>query len=95
MYLHVGNNKIIRERNIIGIFDTDNATVSEITKKYLSDAQKDGLVESSTDEIPKSFIIYSDAVSDFAEKGKYKICFSQLSSLSLAGRLRKYIYSDT
>ena len=35
MYLHVGNNKNIRERDIIGIFDADNATVARETKKYL------------------------------------------------------------
>lgn len=33
MFLHVGNNKNIRVRNIIGIFDADNATISRETKK--------------------------------------------------------------
>ncbi len=79
MYLHVGNNKTIREKNIIGIFDTDNATVSAITKKYLSDAEKKNLVEAANEEIPKSFVLYK-------EKNKYKICFSQISSSALVGR---------
>ena len=58
MYLHVGNHKNIRERNIIGIFDTDKSTVSPITRKFLSDAQKRGAVISAKDEIPKSFVLY-------------------------------------
>ena len=56
MFLHVGNNKNIREKDIIGIFDTDNATLSPITKKYLARAEKDGLVDTARQDIPKSFV---------------------------------------
>ncbi|MBE6684601.1 MAG: DUF370 domain-containing protein [Clostridia bacterium] len=79
MYLHVGNNKNIREKDIIGIFDMDMCTVSSITKKFLSDAQKNDLVVSAKDEIPKSFVLYK-------ENGKYMICFSQISTSALLGR---------
>ena len=79
MYLHAGNNKIIREKDIIGIFDVDNCTVSAITRKYLSDAERNLLVESAKDEIPKSFILYK-------ENDKYKVCFSQISTSALLGR---------
>ena len=89
MFLHVGNNKNIRVRNIIGIFDADNATVSRETRKYLKEAQQAGLVEfANAEELPKSFVLYSDTVSDFAEPGKFRVCFSQLSSTALEGRLR-------
>ena len=79
MYLHAGNNKNIREKDIIGIFDMDNSTVSHITRKYLADAQREERVVSAKDEIPKSFILYK-------ENGKYMICFSQISTASLMGR---------
>ncbi len=80
MFLHVGNNKNIRERDIIGIFDMDNATVSTVTRKFLSEAQKKRIIESANDEIPKSFVVY--------RVGKdISICFSQLSSAALYGRL--------
>lgn len=80
MYLHVGNNKNIRVRDIIGIFDTDNATRSVITRKYLSEAEKRGEVSAAAEEIPKSFIIYKT-------KNGPAVCFSQLSVPALAGRL--------
>ena len=67
-------------RSVIGIFDMDNATLSSITRKYLSKKQKENLVESAVLEIPKSFVLY-------VEKGEYKICFSQLSSAALRGRI--------
>ena len=79
MFLHVGNNKNIRTKNVIGIFDMDNTTVSAITRKYLTGKQKQGLVESAMEEIPKSFILYR-------EGEEYKICFSQLSTSALMGR---------
>ena len=79
MYLHVGNNKNIREKDIIGIFDMDMCTVSSITKKFLTDAQRNDLVVSAKDEIPKSFILYK-------ENEKYMICFSQISTSALLGR---------
>ena len=79
MYLHIGNNKNIRERAIIGIFDTDTATVSNITRKFLSGAEKKGRVESATEEIPKSFVLYK-------EGAQSRICFSQLSTAALLGR---------
>ena len=81
IYLHVGNKKNIREKNIIGIFDTDSATVSLVTRKYLSAMEKKGKVEAAKEEIPKSFVLYS------AENGETKICFSQLSPSALLGRV--------
>ena len=79
MYIHLGNKINIREKDIIGIFDMDMCTVSSITKKFLSDAQRNDLVVSAKDEIPKSFVLYK-------ENGKYMICFSQISTSALIGR---------
>ena len=44
MYTHAGNNRIIRTRDIIGIFDLDTSTVSKITKKYISEKEFDETV---------------------------------------------------
>ena len=82
MFLHVGNNKTILLSRVVGIFDMDNATLSAVTRKYLSVNEKSGLSQSaSLDELPKSFILYQD------NDGQYKICYSQLSSSALKGRV--------
>ena len=60
MYLHIGNQINIRERDIVGIFDADRTTISWITRKYLSEAQKKELVSAANEEIPKSFVLYRD-----------------------------------
>ena len=83
MFLHVGNHKNIRMKDVVGIFDMDNATLSSITRKFLSEKQKQLLVEIAAVELPKSFIL-------FEENGLYKICFSPLSSAALRGRMNLF-----
>ena len=81
IYLNVGSGKSIREKDIIGIFDMDTSTVSPISRRFLSDADKAHLTESPSFEIPKSYIVYR------SETGKVMVCFSQFSSASLLGRI--------
>ena len=102
MYLHAGNNRNIRARDVIGIFDADTATVSAATKQFLAARKAEKAVEFAAIELPKSFVLYR-ANSKGAHRGfsvsrartrarradrpAYRICFSQLSSASLAGRI--------
>ena len=85
MYLHVGNNQNIRIRDIIGILDADTATVSAITKKYIKTHDAAGSVRFASEELPKSFVLYKDR-----KDQKYRICFSQLSTASLCGRVEQF-----
>lgn len=84
MYLHVGNSKNIRTRDIIGIFDTDTSTVSAVTRKYLGTAERRCEVEAAGIEIPKSFVLYR--VTEKNGNAGSRVCFSQLSTASLRNR---------
>jgi hypothetical protein len=57
MYLHLGQNVVVPETAIIGIFDLDNTTSSHITRKFLFDAEKAGHVVNVSDELPNSFVV--------------------------------------
>ena len=57
MYLHLGQNVVVPESEIIGIFDLDNTTGSYITRKFLGDAEKAGYIVNVSDELPRSFIV--------------------------------------
>jgi len=57
MYLHLGQNVIVPEADIIGIFDLDNTTGSIITRKFLNDAENSGSVINVSDELPRSFVV--------------------------------------
>ena len=77
MFLHAGNNKNLRLRTIIGIFDMDTATVSSDTKEFLRRADRSGKTEALFEEVPKSFLLTDEE----------KVYFSQISTQSLVGRV--------
>ena len=80
MYLHLGNDVVVRKNEILGIFDLDNTSQSIVTRKYLSAAEKSGsLVNAAGAELPKSFVVCS-------RDGKQTVYLSQLNSSTLLKR---------
>ena len=57
MYLHVGNELVVNTRDIIGIFDMDNTTVSRQGRQFLPESQNKGLIINATDDLPKSYVV--------------------------------------
>jgi len=100
MYLHLGQNTVVPEPSIIGVFDLDNTTGSHITRKFLSDAEKAGNIINVSDELPKSFVICSavsnprpfgppssaDGCNKEGDAAGIKVYLSQLSSQTLLKR---------
>ena len=73
MYLHIGENKVIRKKDIVAIFDMDSATVSSVTKKFLSTAQKEGRVKALGLDLPRTFIVMRDGTVYLSAYGKDRI----------------------
>ena len=82
MYLHLGQNVVVPEKNLIGIFDLDNTTGSQITRTFLRNAEKEGRVLNVSDELPRSFVVSSDANSK-----SNNILISQLTPQTLLKRM--------
>lgn len=57
MYLHVGQNELVLENRIIGIFDMDKASYGKRTREFLAAAEVEGVVIDISGEIPKSFLV--------------------------------------
>ena len=57
MYLHLGSSISIPTGDIIGIFDLDNATTSKITRKYLKNAEDEGMIVAVSDDLPRSLVV--------------------------------------
>ncbi|MGX8698816.1 MAG: extracellular matrix regulator RemB [bacterium] len=57
MYLFLGGDTVIREEEIVGIFDFDNATASKWTRKTLEMAERAGQVFETTPALPRSFVL--------------------------------------
>ncbi len=60
MYLHVGNGKSLKKKDIVGIFDLDTATVSKHTKVFIEKVSKKGKVFYEDSDLPRSFVVLSD-----------------------------------
>ena len=73
MYIHIGQDTLIVDEEIIGIFDMENTTVMKSTVDYLNKAEKKGEVNNVAPfELPKSFVVTN------TKKGK-KIHISPVS----------------
>ena len=58
MYLHLGQNEIIPERRVIGIFDLDNCSYEKRTRDYLAASEKEGVVlDIAGGNLPRSFVV--------------------------------------
>ena len=79
MYLHLGNDLIIKQNKIIGIYDMDKATVSKRTREYLEYMEKSGRLIYASNELPKSFIVYG-------EGNDITVYVSQISNTTLLKR---------
>ena len=56
-YLHIGMNVMVDPRRVIGIFDLDNTSTSKHTRRFLDGAEKEGVVQSACEDIPRSFVV--------------------------------------
>lgn len=79
MYLHLGQDTVVRVDDIVAIFDLENASISKSTKGYLANAQKKGMVVNVSTELPKSFVVCQNKVGT-------KVYISQISSQTLKKR---------
>lgn len=60
MFLFLGGDVTVQKKDVIGIFDIEECSVSRITADYLNSCQKKGRVEYVSLDMPKSFIVCSD-----------------------------------
>ena len=57
MYLHLGQDYVIRTQDVVGIFDLETTTVSQRGQEFLNRTQKEGAVVTLSDELPKSYVL--------------------------------------
>ena len=88
MYIHLGQDTVVKKESKIGIFDMDTSTVSKNTREYLKKSEKSGEVVTVSYDLPKSFIVVQERKSK-----KKTVYISQISSQTLNKRnVLKSIY---
>ena len=80
MYIHLGEDTLVKGDDIIGIFDLDNTTVMKSTREYLKKASKEKRVINVSYDLPKSFVVS-------AEDG-YRVYISVRSSATISSRAK-------
>ena len=85
MYLHVGQGIVARHRDIIGVFDLDNTTISPYTREFLQKAEKDGRVTYVSYELPKGFVVCAEGKHSTAEA---QVLITQVAPATLKKRSR-------
>lgn len=78
MYLHLGQDCIIKTSEILGIFDLDNTSTSRDTREFLRRAEKEGRVVNVSPELPKSFLVQASS--------PYMVYICQISAATLKKR---------
>ena len=85
MLLHLGNDHVVNTKDVVGIFDIENSSTSQITKDFLNESAKKKKVVNCTYEMPKSFVVCLDK--DLTET----VYISQLSCATLLKRSKMEI----
>lgn len=80
MYLHLGKNIVVAQKDIIMVCDLDNSSHSHITRAYLTAAEKNGQVVNVSDDLPKAFVVCQ------MPDGAQTVYLSQLASSTLLKR---------
>ena len=80
MYLHLGQGVMVRDRDMIGIFDLDNTTWSFRTRRFLERAEREGRVAALGDDLPRSFVLAE------GRDGRPVVYLTPLSPAALAAR---------
>lgn len=82
MYIHLGLGVVVREEDVIGIFDLENTTVSKTTRDFLRRAEEENLVEDVCYDLPRSIVVCRDFVC-----GK-RVYITQIAPATLLRRSR-------
>ena len=86
MYLHLGQSVVVPVRDVIGIFDMDNASWAYKTREFLDTAQEEGRVIWVCDDLPRSFVVTDNGSEN------WQVYVSQLSSATLQGRMERNVF---
>lgn len=81
MYLHIGQNEIVPENRVVGIFDLDKCSYGSRAREYLAKAEAEGVVLDVSGDLPKSFVVCDHPYHPQI------VYLSQLSSTTLQKRM--------
>lgn len=86
MYSDLGQNLILPNRALVGIFDLDNTTWSFRTRRFLDQAEAEGRVTALGVDLPRSFILSQEG------QAPAQIHITSLSAAALQRRMEESMF---
>ncbi len=86
MYVHLGGDTVILQKDIIAIFDLELTSISKITREFLHVAEEEGFVVNVSDDLPKSYVLTQN-------DNESKVYISPISAATLLKRANN-IFED-
>lgn len=86
MYIHLGRDYVLNDRDVIGIFSLETTTITPRGREFLNYAQKNGAVVTLSDDLPQCYVL-ADAPVD-------TVYLSELSSAAMKRRAEQMLYNE-
>lgn len=83
MYIHLGSDTVVRDSDIIGVFDIENTSVSRDSREFLAASGKRKSAVTVSYEMPRSFVAAT-------VEGRERVYISNVSSSTIIKRCRKF-----
>ena len=83
MYIHLGRDVSLRERDIIGLFDMETTTVAKDTRTFLKKCEADNLITNVSEDLPKSYVLCH-------YNGQIQLFISSISTATLRKRASRF-----
>jgi len=84
MFIHLGQDTVVNDKEIVGIFDIENTTISKSTREFLNEATRNGQVITVGEDLPKSFVVCQK------ENEPQTVYISQISCATLLKRAESF-----
>jgi hypothetical protein len=82
MYVHIGKEVVVKEKDIVGIFDLESISKSNVSKNFLQYLKENEMITNNTEEKNKSLVIT-------LQNNEIKGYLSNISSGTLQKRANK------
>lgn len=77
--MHLGNSETVRDGDIVGIFDIENATLAKSSRDFLTKMQKELKTVNIAKDLPAAFVLTAEEYTD-------RIYITSLSAKVLSAR---------
>lgn len=81
MYIHLGSETDVSDKEIIGIFDIEKTSTDRDTREFLAKAAKNGNTVYVSYDMPKAFVLCGN------KKSGERVYITQVSPLTLRKRI--------